>query len=163
FPMFRAHPLLFQFLLSLIYHVGVSDLAARLLAVGFGLGTVYLTYRVGAELDGRAVGLTAALLMAVMPYAVVVSRQALLDGPMAFFATLALFLLVRFAASERPLWLYATAAALGLTFLSKETGIVFVPATYAFLALSPTIKVGLRSLVVSALVAAAVMAAYPLS
>src|SRR5512138_590151 len=36
FPIFRAHPLLFQFLLALVFAFGVSDLAGRLLAVAIG-------------------------------------------------------------------------------------------------------------------------------
>ena len=41
----------------------------------------------------------AALLLALMPYHVVVTRQVLLDGPMALFATVTLYLLARFAAT----------------------------------------------------------------
>src|SRR5512132_1235780 len=47
FPIFRAHPLLFQFVLALVFAFGVSDVAGRLVAVAVGLATVYLTYRVG--------------------------------------------------------------------------------------------------------------------
>src|SRR4026208_1107004 len=36
FPVFRAHPLLFQFLLAVLFNFGVRDLAARLLAVAIG-------------------------------------------------------------------------------------------------------------------------------
>ena len=42
FPIFRAHPLLIQFLLSLIYKIHFSDVAGRYLAVAFGLGTIYV-------------------------------------------------------------------------------------------------------------------------
>src|SRR5512138_2623100 len=47
FPVFRAHPLLFQFVLSLVYKIHFDDLVGRLLAVAVGLGTVYLTYELG--------------------------------------------------------------------------------------------------------------------
>src|SRR5215212_4401999 len=47
FPVFRAHPLLFQFLLAVLFNFGVSDLAARLLAVAIGVLTVYIVYRLG--------------------------------------------------------------------------------------------------------------------
>ena len=163
FPIFRAHPLLYQFSLALAYHWGVSDLTARLLAVAFGLAALFCVYRAGSLLYGDRVGMVAALLLAVMPYHVVVSRQALLDGPMATFATLTLWLLARFAVSERPGWLYAAGAGLGLTFLAKETGIVLAPAIYAFLALSPSIRVRLRDIGLSALFAAVVIAPFPLS
>jgi hypothetical protein len=41
----------------------------------------------GRLLYGRAIGLLAAAILALMPYHVLVSRQMLLDGPMTFFAT----------------------------------------------------------------------------
>ena len=62
-----------------------------------------------------------------MPYLVIVNRQILLDGPMTFFATLSLYLMARFALTLRPVWLYAAASVLGLTFLAKETSILLHP------------------------------------
>src|SRR5512135_2057590 len=52
FPVFRAHPLLFQFLLSLVYRVQFSDLLGRLLAVVIGLAAVFLVYQLGKTLYG---------------------------------------------------------------------------------------------------------------
>jgi 4-amino-4-deoxy-L-arabinose transferase-like glycosyltransferase len=163
FPIFRAHPLLFQFVLALLYQGGVSDLTGRLLAVAVGLLAVWLVYRAGNLLYGRRVGLVAALLLALMPYHVVVTRQVLLDGPMTTFAALTVYLLARYATTERPDWLYAAGAALGLIFLAKEIGIVFIPAVYAFLALSPSVKVRLRDIAISLGCAAVVIAPFPLS
>ena len=97
FPVFRAHPLLFQFLLALLFNFGVSDLAARLLAVAVGVITVFIVYRLGSLLYGEYTGILAALMLAVMPYHVVVSRQVLLDGPMVLCSTLTLYLLARYA------------------------------------------------------------------
>jgi 4-amino-4-deoxy-L-arabinose transferase-like glycosyltransferase len=163
FPIFRAHPLLFQFVLALLYQGGVSDVGGRLLAVAVGLAGVWLVYRAGNLLYGRRVGLVAALLLALMPYHVVVTRQVLLDGPMTTFAALTLYLLARYATTERPDWLYAAGVGLGLIFLAKEVGIVFIPAVYAFLALSPSVKVRLRDVAISLGCAAVVIAPFPLS
>ena len=88
FPVFRTHPLLVQFILSLVYKIDFNDLAGRLLAVVAGLGTIYVTYLIGKNLYSRMAGSIAAVLIALMPYHVIVSRQMLLDGPMVFFATL---------------------------------------------------------------------------
>lgn len=57
FPIFRAHPLLFQFILSIVDRIYFSDLAGRLLAVIFGLATVLITYELGKTLYGRLPGL----------------------------------------------------------------------------------------------------------
>ena len=164
FPVFRAHPLLFQALLSVPYRIdGVSSLTGRLLSVAFGLGTVWVTYGIGARLYGRRVGVLAALLIAVMPYTVVVSRQILLDGPMAFFAALSLYLLVRFVQTERVAWLYAAAVALGLATLSKETAILLAGGAYAFFALTRKARLRLVHAAVATVLLILTVLPYPIS
>ncbi|RPI96563.1 MAG: phospholipid carrier-dependent glycosyltransferase [Chloroflexi bacterium] len=163
FPIFRAHPLLFQFLLALVFTFGVSDLAGRLLAVTIGLAAVYMTYRVGKLLYGQKAGLLAGLFFALMPYHVVVSRQVLLDGPLVFFTTLTLFFLARYAMTNRPAWIYLTGVGMGLTFLAKETGIILLGSIYAFLALSREIPVRLKELAFSTVLMILMIAPFPLS
>ena len=135
----------------------------ELTVAALGVATVYLVYELGRLLYGRPAGLIAALLMALMPYHVVVTRQVLLDGPMTFFATLTLLLLARFVLTGRRWWLYGAGAAMGLTLLSKETSIVLLGAIYAFLALTPELRVRLRDLAVSMGVMGLVIAPFPLS
>jgi hypothetical protein len=163
FPVFRAHPLLFQFVLAIVYHYGVSDLTGRLLAVVIGLATVYLAYFLGRLMYGHAAGLIAAAILALMPYHVVVSRQVLLDGPMTFLATLTLYLTAKFATTQRASWLYAAGGAMGLTFLAKETGIVLLGAVYTFLALRQDIRVRIRDLVIATGAMLVVIAPFPMS
>lgn len=164
FPVFRAHPLLFQSVLSIPYQFwGVSTLVGRLLAAAFGVGTVLVVYLTGTMLYNRRVGYVAALIVAVMPYLVVVNRQILLDGPMTFFATVGLYLMGRYALTQRPAWLYAASAVLGLTFLAKETSILLLGGVYAFLALTPTIRIRIRHLFGATGVYLAVVSVYPLA
>jgi putative flippase GtrA len=163
FPVFRAHPLLFQMAVSLIYKVHVSDLAPRVLAAIFGLATVAVGYAAGARTYGRRAGVVTALLLATMPYLVVVNRQGLLDGPMAFFSVVALWLLAKFSATGRKKILYAAGAALGLAFISKETSIVLLPAAYAYLALTPSVQVRFRDIAAFFGCFAVVAIPYPVS
>ena len=163
FPIFRAHPLLFQTFLSLFYLHGVSDLVGRLVAVAIGVVTIFVVYRVGRLLYGVPVGLVAGLIFAVMPYPVVVSRQVLLDGTLTLFATLTLLLLAKYATTRQPAWFVVTGAALGLTFLSKEVGILFVAAVFAFLALTPRIGTRTRDVLLALLAFVLVALPYPLS
>jgi 4-amino-4-deoxy-L-arabinose transferase-like glycosyltransferase len=163
FPIFRAHPLLFQFLLSIIDRVHFSDLAGRLLAVFFGLATVLITYELGKTLYGRLPGALAAMFMALMPYHVIVSRQVLLDVPMTFFATLTLFMLAKFGKTHRAVWLYAAGGSMGLTFLSKETSIVMLASIFVFLALAPEIRTRLRDLILAVILMGLVIAPFPIS
>jgi hypothetical protein len=163
FPVFRAHPLLFQFTLSLLYKVYFSDLLGRLLAVAVGIGTIFLVYQLGKILYGRMPGALAALFIALMPYHVVVSRQVLLDGPMVFFATLTIYMLARFGRSQNVRWLYAAGTTMGLSFLSKETSIILMGSIYAFLALSPEIRLRIRDLIITSLLMAIVVSPFPLA
>jgi hypothetical protein len=163
FPIFRAHPLLFQFLLSLVYRIHFSDVLGRLMSVIIGLGTIFVVYKIGKTLYGRLPGALAALLFALMPYHVIVSRQVLLDGPMTFFATLTLYTLAQFGKTQRAAWLYATGACMGLTFLSKETSIVMIGGIFVFLALAPEVRTRLRDLVLSVILMGLVIAPFPIS
>jgi hypothetical protein len=163
FPAFRAHPLLFQTFLSIGDHLGILATFGRALSAAVGVATVALTYGLGQLLYGRRAGLVAALFMAVMPYHVVVTRQILLDGPMVLFATLSLYLLARFAVTQRPEWLYAAGAAMGLTAMSKETSLVLLGAVYAFLALTPHLQVTTKRLLGSLAALGGVLVLFPLS
>ncbi len=163
FPIFRAHPLLLQFLLALVFHFGFSDISGRLVVVIIGVLTVYVVYLLGSYLYGKKVGALAALFLAIMPYHVIVTRQVLLDGPLVLCSTLTLYFLALYAATARPSWLHATGIGMGLTFLAKETGIVLLGAIYAFLALSNEIRIRIMDLVISIALMALLMAPFPLS
>ena len=163
FPVFRAHPLLFQFSLALLFNFGVSDLAARLLAVTIGVLTVFVVYRLGSLLYGENTGILAALIFAVMPYHVIVTRQVLLDGPMVLCATLTLYLLARYSTTEHPKWLHAAGIGMGLTFLAKETGIILLGAVYGFFALASEINVRIRDLAISFVLMVLMILPFPLS
>lgn len=163
FPVFRAHPLLFQFIIAVAFSFGTNDLLGRLVAVSVGLLTIVFVYRLGNLLYGPICGIIAAFFIALMPYHVIVTRQVLLDGPMVLCATLALFTMARFAATQRPTWLYAAGASMGLSFLAKETSIVMLGSIYAFLALSPEIRTRLKDLVISVICMALVISPFPLA
>jgi hypothetical protein len=163
FPVFRAHPLLFQTILSLGYRLGGGDLMGRSFSAAFGLGTVILVYMTGRLLYGRRAGILAALVIALMPYDVLVSRQVLLDGPATFFATASLYFVARYATTLQRPWLYAAGGAMGLTILAKETSILAIGALFVFFALSPEVKTRTRDLAYAGIAMCAVALAYPLA
>jgi 4-amino-4-deoxy-L-arabinose transferase-like glycosyltransferase/putative flippase GtrA len=164
FAIFRAHPLLVQFLFSIPYRlIGVNDITPRLIAVAFGVAGVALCYATANLLYGRRAGLIAAAVLAFMPYHVIVTRQALLDGPETTLFLLAVYMLTRFCLTQRSRWLYSAAFAAGMTVLAKETAILLVPVVGAFLLLTPQIRVGFRRLVVSGLIFVIAVAPYPAS
>jgi 4-amino-4-deoxy-L-arabinose transferase-like glycosyltransferase len=163
FPTFRAHPLLFQSILAAGYDLGLKGDFQRPLAALFGVGTVALTFMLGQLLYGRRAGLIAALIIALMPYDVIVSRQVLLDGPMTFFATLTLYLMARYVTARTMLWLLATGAALGLAVLSKETAVLLYAALCVFVAVTPELHIRVRQLTMLFGALAVVVVAYPLA
>jgi hypothetical protein len=163
FPVFRAHPLLFQTLLSLVLRVHESDWTARAFGALIGVGAVGMTFLAGKRLYGRGAGLLAALLLAVMPYHVIVSRQVLLDGLMTLCATVALYCLVRYLEGSAPGWLLAGGAAMGAAILSKETSVILLGGLYAFFALTPSARMRLKHVLPAAGVMLAETAAWPLA
>ena len=163
FQVFRAHPLLFQAVLSIGYLVGLDPPFQRIVAAAVGLATVGVVYLLGKTLYGRTVGIIAAVFTALMPYHVIVSRQVLLDVPMALFSTVSLFCLARYAITQRSGWLVAAGAGLGLTFLAKETAIILVAAVYAFFVLAPDVTVRRRPLLIASGLMALIFAMFPLA
>jgi 4-amino-4-deoxy-L-arabinose transferase-like glycosyltransferase len=163
FPVFRAHPMLTQSLLSLVFRTGEHDTAGRVVIAMLGVATVLVVYVVGRQLYSHGVGLVAALFLALMPYHVIVTRQVLLDGPMVLFSTLALYCLARYIQTAS-LWWYASAGAmLGLTMLGKESSIVLVGAVYAFLALTPNAVRPIRGALVALPLMMMVFLLHPIS
>jgi hypothetical protein len=163
FPVFRAHPLLFQSVVAIGYEYHLGDWFGRAAAIGFGALCVLVTFELGRLLYGVRAGLIGAALLALMPYHVIVSRQLLLDGPQAFFTTVTLCLLIRFARTGRTLWLCCAAAGMGLSILAKEPSVIFCGAVYAFFALSPDVRVRVRAALISLAVMAITVVPYPLA
>ncbi len=162
FPVFRAHPLLFQTLLSGVLRIDATDWSARAVAAAIGVAAVAMTFVLGRRLYGRTAGLLAALLLAVMPYHVVVSRQVLLDGLMTLTATVALYCVVRYQESGALIWLLSAGAMLGVTIVTKETSVVLIGGLYAFFALTPTVRTRLHHIVLALLPMVAIAAVWPL-
>jgi hypothetical protein len=163
FPIFRAHPLLFQSLLSLPYRFGVADIVGRILAAGFGVATLVVVYHLGKLLYGRRAGIVAMTLLAVMPYHVTVSRQVLLDAPMVFFTTAALYALVRYCSHHGARWLVVAGALMGLAILAKETAVVLFGGAYCFFVLSQTVKLRMKRAAMALGIAGVIAIAFPLT
>jgi len=163
FPVFRAHPMLVQSLLSLFLRSGEHDVVGRVVIACIGVLTLYLVHRLGVELYSPRVGVLAAAIVAVMPYHVVVTRQVLLDGPMVFCSTLTLLCVTKFAKTGRLTWMLAAGVALGLTMLAKESGVVLAGAIYAFFALTPAVRRPVVGTVLGLTMTAGVFALHPIS
>jgi hypothetical protein len=162
FPIIRAHPLLFQVLVSPFYRTGIPEVPGRYVNAFFGVGTIVLVFQLGRLLYGRRVGALAALLLAVMPYHVIITRQVLLDGPMTFFATAALVCLAALGRSGQSRWLVAAGSCLGVASLTKESAVIMIVPVFIFLSLVPRFWKPVRYLISGAAAALALALTYPI-
>lgn len=140
FPVFRAHPLLLPVLMSPMFQSGTPDLRARVFEAFLGVATVFVVFLIGRELFGFTTGVLAALILAVMPYHVGVTRQVLLDGPAVLCITLAFWMFARFVRNRQIEWLLAAAAMTGLAILTKETSVIVAGAFVIFIIVSPEVR-----------------------
>lgn len=121
-------PLIYGFTLHLL---GADVLYIRLVSVLFMTGTVCVTYLLGRELYGGAVGCLASILLLSFPLVIRVGASAMLDMQLTFFFCLALLLLVLL--SKKPsLGLACTAGVVvGLGLLTKYI-MIFIFAALLF-------------------------------
>ncbi len=163
FPVFRAHPLLLPTLLSPLFSSGTPDLRGRFVVALLGVGTIFAVFLVGRELYGSKTGVLGALILAIMPYHVIVTRQLLLDGPAVLCITFAFWMFARYVRTERFEWLAASAATLGLAVLTKETAIVLAGAIIIFLLVSSQVRRPGRAVALTVGVLVAVSLVFPLA
>jgi 4-amino-4-deoxy-L-arabinose transferase-like glycosyltransferase len=120
FAVFRAHPLLYQSVLAVLYGAGMPDMAGRWLVAGFGVAAVLVSWLLGRAIGGRWLGLIAGAVIAVAPYAVSMSRMALLDTTTGVLLGLSVWAAVRYLDHPRLVWLTASGGLMALACLTKE-------------------------------------------
>ena len=166
FGVFRAHPLLVQFTVALGYAISghVSDWLPRMVTASFGIALVIICWGIGTVVRGRFLGFAMGMIAALCPYTVIVSRQMLLDGPMTMFVAATMLMLALWLRSQRVVWFYAAAAMAALAVLSKEMGILTVPAVVLFVIFSRNLPLRWRrDLPIAGGVFLAGISPYPLS
>jgi hypothetical protein len=90
--LFLETPPFYSYLLNAVFRLtGVSILAGRLLSVASSLALVVATFVFSRRLFGSSVGLTAALIVAVSPVAVLTGRNIQTDSTLLLFVVAALF------------------------------------------------------------------------
>lgn len=117
---------------SALYVIG------RGLSALLGAATIPLVYALGARLAGRPAGFVAATLVAVAPLHVQYSHYLVTDVPLTFAVALAMLLLLRLAAGERPAGAWLPALAVGLTTSVKyPAGLLLLPLGAALVLRAP--------------------------
>jgi uncharacterized protein (TIGR03663 family) len=111
---------------------GDSDFTARLLPALFGAALVLLPFFLRQHL-GRWGGITVAILLTFSPTLLYFSRYARNDIYIAFWMLLLVICLWRYIAERKARYLYLGAAALSLSFSTKEVMYITVPIFASFL------------------------------
>jgi hypothetical protein len=109
---------------------------AVIVPLAFGLGTVLVTFFLGAHLFNYRAGLYSALIYALNPITILMDQRLLADSMVAFFVTLAVYLFV--IAHEKDWdWFYLfSGLSCGAAVLAKQTGGYFLISVLLFSALS---------------------------
>jgi DNA-binding response OmpR family regulator/4-amino-4-deoxy-L-arabinose transferase-like glycosyltransferase len=107
---------------------GFGSVALKLPQALAGTLAVPVLYDAVRRIFGQLAGLASALVLAVLPIAVLTARSDTMDAVMMLLSVLALWLLVRYALERRPRHLYLAAGAIGVAFNVKLfQGLVCVP------------------------------------
>ena len=96
------HPPLYYLLLHYwIARFGDTPYDARLLSALFGIGTIPIIYLIGKRMSGVAVGLAAAIFLAVSPFHIYFAQEARMYTLLTFNAAVAMYALVRLLTDPR--------------------------------------------------------------
>ncbi len=104
---------------------GDSDFTARLSAAIFGIALTLLPLLLRRDL-GRGTALLASAYLLISPVALYVGRFIRHDIFAAVFELLSVIAILRYVATERPLWHYILAAAMGLMLATMESFYLFL-------------------------------------
>ncbi len=146
------------YLASLLYKMfGVHEVFGRLIAIGFGVGTIAVVGFYGRWLFASGfAGLIAMALYAIFPGSIYYSRTFQPDGAMVFFLTAALYAWSRWIVDEEGRsWSggIVACALLALAFLAKPVALIALVPVVALI----VVRLGLRNLASYRLVLAALV------
>jgi len=113
-----------------------SQFYAVIIPLVFSMGTVLLTFFIGAMLFSNRVGLYGAFIMSIHPVAIMTSQKLWADDGVCFFINIALLCLVIGVKYKKEILFLISGLITGLAVITKQTGGYFAIATVAFLILS---------------------------
>ena len=144
------------------YGLGLADqVAAKLVHFGFGVLFVLATYRLGTQVGSRRVALLAAAIVAVTPTVTWEATTAYVELGTAFFVTLALTWVIRYAGERSGATLAAAALFAGLGLATKTLAAIALVPLAILVVLVTRAGAARRLLTGGAFVAAALVPALP--
>lgn len=116
---------------------GRTTFGAKIFPMIFGIGAIYLVYRIAKELCHRIAGFFAAILAATIPSFALLSVSALLDTMLIFFSLLLFFTALKFSKAEtaekRQLHILLMGIFSIFIFTTKSEGICFIAVVFFYL------------------------------
>ncbi|MBI2095895.1 MAG: glycosyltransferase family 39 protein [Candidatus Omnitrophica bacterium] len=103
---------------------GISEFSARFFSALCGIGTVVVTYLIGRKLLNRWTGFLGALVLLSSSHFLRFARFGMLDAPIAFFISIALYFF--WLGREKEHYLVWSGVALGLAFMTKSLAALLV-------------------------------------
>jgi 4-amino-4-deoxy-L-arabinose transferase-like glycosyltransferase len=100
---------------------------ARTLSATLGAATCGLVFLIGLEFIDAKTGFISAIILALIPDFVAHTQIAALDGPLAFFFTLTMYLFMKALKTENKGYYVASAISLGLLVDTKFNGLLILP------------------------------------
>jgi hypothetical protein len=119
---------------ALLYKVfGIHDVLAVILPFVCGIATVIVLYLLATRLQNAAVGVIAALFVAISPLMTFHSQMLMIDTPLLFCSVLGLHMLMCWMEGERWLFLSLAAVSISMAVLLKLTALYLgIPIAYLF-------------------------------
>jgi len=121
-------PLLYWAIYASYTVFGVSEWAARIPSLIFGLISLFLIFHLAERLYDRDTAYLGTFIAATMPGIIYFSRSVQLESMTTMFALAAALSLFNYADSDSDKWFWTSAVFLSLSILVKYTSIVIVPA-----------------------------------
>ena len=115
---------------SLFYKLfGLNEFSARFFSCLLGIGTVLVTYFLGTSLFGRWIGFISALVLMSSSHFIHFSRFGMMDVPVTFFISLALYFF--WLGREKNRYLIFSGIAVGLAVMTKSfAALIIFPITW---------------------------------
>jgi hypothetical protein len=129
---FDSQPPLWLPLLSLSFHLfGTNLLAGQILTATSGLIVLIAVVLAAGQVNGRAAGLGAGLLIVLSPTELEWSRVVVAEVPFAALASVGMALAIRYVRNGNRFWLVAATSLIACSILIKVLGLFVLPALVA--------------------------------
>lgn len=104
-PVYNYRPVYLFLLNRWIGIFGISVFATRLLSVLFGVGSIFMTYKIGKELFNSKIGLISSFILSISCFHIYHSRQVRPESLLLFLILLSFFSFIKFLSQKKLIYL----------------------------------------------------------